>query len=319
MSFASDARGEMVRSAVPDPCCARAELSAALLFSGGISFQGAGRYALSIVSPDAFVVRHYFTLVKRLFETSCEIRTLRSAQLRKHTRYQLVIPQERAMEVLKACGLSDPEALFGIAAVPGGEVLKYACCKKAFLRGAFLLVGAVSNPERSYHLEFAAPNGDLADFVSELMNYFEIPAKIACRKAKFVVYLKGAEAISDALTLLGAHNATMALENVRVKKDVGNRINRQINCDESNLARQIDVAQQQLRDIEWIEREIGLSKLPRSLEEIARARIDNAESSLAALGEMLDPPLGKSGVNSRMRRLREIADRLRAGEDVNGS
>ncbi|NLF28291.1 MAG: DNA-binding protein WhiA [Clostridiales bacterium] len=316
MSFASDARRELAAEAPGESCCARAELAAALLFSGGISFQGAGRYSLQILSPDAFAVRHYFLLVKRLFGLSCQIRTLRTTQLKGLTRYQLVIPQERSTDVLNQCDLLDREALFGIRATPSEDALNYACCRRAFLRGAFLLVGAVSNPEKSYHLEFAAPNAPLAEIVIRSLNYFEISAKTACRKAKFVVYLKGGEQIADALALLGAKNAMMALENVRVKKDVGNRINRQINCDERNLARQLENAEAQIKDIELIEREIGLDKLPRSLREIAQVRREHDDSPLSALGEFLDPPLGKSGVNSRLRRLRDIAERFRAGEEI---
>lgn len=316
MSFASDARGEIVREKTGQPCCARAEIAAALLFGGGIAYHGREQYTLAIVSPDAFVVRHYFVLLKTFFGVAGEIRTVRTAQLRGQTRYQLILPRESSHEILAGCGLLDANALFGVRATPAPEALAYACCRKAFLRGAFLLSGAVSNPERSYHLEFAAPNEELADFVMELMNYFEISAKKACRKAKFVVYLKSGEQIADALTLIGAKNAMMALENVRVKKDVRNRVNRQLNCDERNLARQIENAQQQLADIALIEREIGLDRLPDSLQEMARVRAEHADGSLAALGEFCDPPIGKSGVNSRLRRLREIARRLRSGEEI---
>ncbi len=315
MSFASDARGEMVREKTDQFCCARAELAAALLFGGGISYRGRGKYLLRVTSPDAFVVRHYFVLCKRFFGATGEISTLRTEQLHM-TRYQLLLPQEDSAAILEACGLLDEGALFGLRAVPDDSAIAYACCRKAFLRGAFLLSGTVNNPERGYHLEFAAPSEELAEFVIKLLNYFEIFAKKACRKAKFVVYLKGGEQIADALTLMGAMNATMAMENVRVKKEVRNRINRQMNCDERNLARQIENAQAQIADIALIEREIGLKNLPAPLQEMARVRAEYPDGSLNALGEFCDPPIGKSGVNSRLRRLREIAARLRAGEEM---
>ena len=317
MSFASDARGELTRERVDQPCCARAELAAALLFGGGIAYRGRERYRLRLVSPDAFVARHFFTILKNFFGVTAQISTLRTDQLRGQTRYQLLPPEEDSAAVLDACGLLDAQALFGVRPVPKAEAIPYACCRKAFLRGAFLLAGAVSNPERSYHMEFAAPSEELADFVIMLLNYFEISAKKTCRKAKFVVYLKGGEQIADALTLIGAKNAMMALENVRVKKEVRNRINRQINCDERNLARQVENAQAQLEDIALIQREIGLDRLPASLREMARVRAEHADDSLAALGEFCDPPIGKSGVNSRLRRLREIAASLREGEETN--
>ena len=315
MSFASDARGEMVRERADQVCCARAEVAAALLFGGGIAYRGRGRYLLRVASPDAFVVRHYFLLCKRFFGVTGEIGTLHTDQLNM-TRYQLLLPQEDGLQVLQDCGLFDESALFGLRAAPDDKTLVYACCRKAFLRGAFLLAGTVNNPERSYHLEFAAPSEELAEFVIKLLNYFEISAKKACRKAKFVVYLKDGGQIADALTLMGAMNARMAMENVRVKKEVRNRVNRQMNCDERNLARQIENAQAQIADIALIEREIGLKRLPAPLREMARVRAEHPEGSLSALGEFCKPPIGKSGVNSRLRRLREIAARLRAGEDT---
>ena len=203
MSFASDARGELAREKVDQPCCARAEMAAALLFGGGVAYIGREKYRLRIVSPDAFVARHYFVLLKHFFGVTAGLSTLKTDQLHQ-TRYQVVPPDGASAAILDACGLLDPEALFGVRAVPKEAVLPYACCRKAFLRGAFLLAGAVSDPERSYHMEFAAPSGELADHVIMLLNYFEISAKKTCRKAKFVVYLKGGEQIADALTLIGA-------------------------------------------------------------------------------------------------------------------
>ena len=314
MSFASDARGELAREKVEQPCCARAEVAAALLFGGGVAYIGREKYRLRIASPDAFVARHFFVLLKNFFGITAELSTTKTDQLRQ-TRYQVAPPDEDSAAILEACGLLDAEALFGVRAVPKESALAYACCRKAFLRGAFLLAGAVSDPERAYHLEFAAPSEELADHVIMLLNYFEISAKKTCRKSKFVVYLKGGEQIADALTLIGAKNAMMTLENVRVKKDVRNRINRQLNCDERNMARQIENAQAQLADIELIRRKIGLDRLPASLREMARVRAEHAEDPLAALGEFCDPPIGKSGVNSRLRRLKQIAASLREGEE----
>lgn len=316
MSFASDARAELTRELPDQICCARASLGAALLCSGGISFHGKDRYSLNITATDAFVVRYFFRLLKQFFQVPCQIRTIHTSQLKALTRYQLIVPDECALGLLDACGLLDEQALFGVRTTPHDAILKYACCKKAFLQGAFLLSGAVSNPERSYHLEFAAPNEPVADIVILSLKYFEFSAKKTCRKAKTVVYLKDGEAIADALTLLGAKNAMLAMENVRIKKDVRNQINRQMNCDDSNLERLLRKSEAQLRDIALIDEEIGLSKLSRSLREMARVRVENPDKPLSALGELLDPPLQKSGVNSRLRRLSAIAEKLRTGEDI---
>ncbi len=319
MSFASNTRAELARELCSDPCCARAELAAALLASGGISFRfgrGEMSYALSITTAEAAVVRHYFQLLKRYFRITAQIRTLRSDSLKGLTRYQLVIPDEHAMALLEAAGLHDPEAPFGLRIVPAEELVNYACCKKNFVKSAFMVSGGMSNPEIAYHIEIAAPSEDFADFVIKNLNYYEIAAKKTCRKAKYVVYLKKSEDVSDMLTLMGASQSVLALQNVRVKKDVSNRVNRQFNCDTSNINRTMEAALIQIEDIRYIDREIGLDKLPAQLQEIAEARLNNAEASLSGLGEMLGKPIGKSGVNARLRRISEIARKLRCGENL---
>ena len=162
----------------------------------------------------------------------------------------------------------------------------------------------------------AAPTEALSTFIGRQLGNFEINVKVMNRKTRFVLYLKRAEEISDMLSLLGASRAMMAFENVRVKKEVRNRVNRQLNCDNSNINRAMSAAEAQIRDIRLIDEEIGLEKLPRSLREMAVARANNPEMPLAELGEQMIPPLGKSGVNARLRRIGEIADKLRSGEDL---
>ena len=318
MSFASNTRAELARELCGDKCCARAELAAALLASGGISFRF-GRepgYALSVTTAEAAVVRHYFQLLKRHFQITAQIRTLRSDSLSGMTRYQLVIPEENSRELLEECALYDPDAPFGLRAVPAESLVDYACCKKTFLKSAFMISGGMSNPEIAYHIEIAAPSEDFADYVIKNLNYYEIGAKKACRKAKFVVYLKKSDDVSDMLTLMGASQAVLTLQNVRIKKDVSNRVNRQLNCDNSNINRTMNTALSQIADIRYIDEQLGLDKLPAPLREIAEVRMNNAATSLGGLGEMLEKPLGKSGVNARLRRLSEIADKLRSGENL---
>ena len=318
MSFASNTRAELARELCRDQCCARAELAAALLATGGISFRF-GRepsYALSITTAEAAVVRHYFQLLKRYFKITAQIRTLRSDSLNGMTRYQLVIPEENSLALMQETGLYDPEAPFGLRAAPPESLVDYACCKKMFLKSAFMVSGGMSNPEIAYHIEISAPSEDFADYVIKNLNYYEIGAKKACRKAKFVVYLKKSDDVSDMLTLMGASQAVLELQNVHIKKDVSNRVNRQLNCDTSNINRTMNTALSQIADIRYIDEQLGLDKLPAPLREIAEVRINNAATSLSGLGEMLEKPLGKSGVNARLRKLSEIADKLRSGENL---
>ena len=316
MSFASDTRAEIAREIPAQICCARSEFAAALLAAGGIAFHGKDRYSLALVTEDAPVARHFFALLKRHFGVSCEIRTLRAGNLNARVRYQVIVPDADVRMLLGEMRLLDPAFLFGIRTSPAEELFKYSCCRTAFLRGAFLMCGAVSNPDKEYHLEFASPNEDFAKSVLTMLEYCDISAKNINRKTKNVVYLKSGEQISNALGVLGASNAVLTFENVRVKKDVRNHINRQINCDTSNINRLVQSAEAKLKDIRYIEEQIGLEKLPTGLRAVAEARVNYPDASLAGLGDLLTPPLSKSGVNSRLRKLSEIADKLRRGEDT---
>ena len=318
MSFASNARAEMARDLCNEQCCSRAELAAALLMPGSISYRFGGglKYVLSITTAEAPVVRHYFQLLKRYFNVSGQIRTLRSNSLSGMTRYQLLIDEEASEFLLKETGLYDPEGILGLRQVPAEESVQFACCKKSFVKSAFMVAGGMASPEKEYHIEIGAPSEEFADFVIECLKYYEIPAKKTCRKSKYVVYLKKGDEVSDMLTLMGATQASLALQNVRIKKDVSNKVNRQLNCDNSNINRVMETALKQIEDIRYIDEQIGLEKLPVPLRDIAEARMNNAATSLAGLGEMLDPPIGKSGVNARLRKISDLARRLRSGEDT---
>lgn len=316
MSFASDVRGELARVPLTDACCARSELTAALLCSGGIAWRGRNRYAVTLTAAEAPTVRRFFAVLKQFWGIVGQIRTLSGDALNKQVRYQLAVPDEESLRLLESLELLDRDALFGVRQLPADETTRFACCKKAFARAAFMMCGAVSHPDRGYHIEIAAPTEALAEFIAEQLKYFEINVKSTCRKSKYVLYLKRAEDISDMLSLLGAGSAMLAFENVRVKKEVSNRVNRQMNCDSSNINRAVSAAEEQIRDIRYIDAELGLDRLPRGLREMAFARANNPEMPLAELGDLMEPPLGKSGVNARLRKLREIAGKLRSGEEI---
>ena len=322
MSFASDVRGELARMPMEDACCARSELTAALLCSGGIAWRGRDRYALTLTASEAPTVRRYFAMLKRHWGLIGQIRTLSGDALNNQTRYQLAVSEADAPGLLRSLDLLDENGLFGLRVLPADEIIRFSCCKKSFLRAAFMMCGAVNHPDKGYHIEIAAPSESLAELIISLFGAFDIRARSSMRKAKHVVYLKRAEDISDMLTLLGAAKAMMAFENIRVKKEVSNRINRQLNCDNSNINRVMNAAEAQIRDIRLIDAVMGLEKLPQSLRDMAYTRANNPEMPLAELGELMEPPLGKSGVNARLRRLGAIAQRLRdenqTEEDLDG-
>ena len=316
MSFAAEVREELARVECPGPAAAASELSAALLSSGGISFRGAGRYSISVTSTDGAVIRRYFRMLKRFWAAGAQIRTLQGDAFGGQARYQLVADAGAAVDLLRTLGLYDDGALFGLRDLPESLPSASDVSRRAFLRGAFLMVGTLSNPEKSYHMEFAVPKAPLAECLAGMLRDYGLTSGVAQRRARNVVYLKRSEDICDALTLMGAGAAVLKLEDMRIRKDMHNRVNRQLNCDSSNIERTMRAAEGQLRDIAYLADEVGLEKLPGLLRELAQARADNPDASLVELGEMLDPPLGKSGVRARLRKIGELADKLRGGEDT---
>lgn len=188
-------------------------------------------------------------------------------------------------------------------------LLKNTCCRRAYLRGAFICAGSMSNPKGGYHLEFVLELEKQASQLKEILNGFEVEAKITRRKKYFIVYIKEGAGIVDLLNIMGAHNALLKLENLRVEKEVRNFVNRQVNCEAANINKTITAAARQIEEIVYIKERRGFSMLPDNLRQIAEIRLEYPDASLQELGELLNPPVGKSGVNHRLRKLSEIAKR----------
>ena len=193
-------------------------------------------------------------------------------------------------------------------------VVSSVCCRRAYIRGAFISVGSVNDPEKNYHLEFVLADESAAEQLRYLINSFELDAKVVERKEHYVVYLKEGEQIVNLLNVMEAPLALMDLENVRIVKEMRNDINRKVNCEMANLNKVVGAAVKQVEDIEYIEETIGLSGLPEQLEEIARLRLEYPDKSLKELGSLLSTPVGKSGVNHRLRKISNIAEALREGK-----
>lgn len=190
--------------------------------------------------------------------------------------------------------------------------IKRSCCKRAFLRGAFLCVGSITDPGKGNHLEFVCADKEMADLLIEYMAEFEIFAKTIIRKKHYVVYLKDGEEIVNLLNVMGAHVSLMEFENQRILKEISNSVNRRVNCETANIAKTVNAATKQVEDIILIRDTCGFGGLPQNLREMAQVRIDYPEASLKELGSYLEPPVGKSGVNHRLRRLSELAEKLRS-------
>ena len=311
MAYTADVKSELMQSPVLKDCCAGAELTALLLLSGSISLCGLGRYRLTFGSENAAVVRYFFTQLKRAFALAPEIRAVRSNQRGEHIRYQLQLEGEEAAGLLDRLGLLDPKQLLGIRMRPGRAILSRECCRKAYLRGAFLACGWISQPEKAYHFEFAAPDEEQAKTLQELIARWDVQARISARKSQQIVYVKKSEDVETLLGVLGASSALLTFENVRIMKSLRNDLNRQMICDDFNTDKTVRAAAQQLDDIAVIEKYLGLGKLPASLRQAAEARIASPDATLSQLGELMDPPAAKSAVNKRIRRLGELAQKLR--------
>ena len=191
------------------------------------------------------------------------------------------------------------------------QVIQKTCCKKAFIRGFFLASGSVNDPNKAYHFEIVVHNKEMAEILKETINSFELDAKIVKRKKYYVVYLKEGSMIVDILNIMEAYVSLMDMENVRILKDMRNDINRRVNCETANIKKTVSAAVRQIEDIEYIENTKGLKYLSKQLKELAELRLSEPEANLSELGEMLNPPISKSGVNHRLRKISKIADELR--------
>ena len=204
-------------------------------------------------------------------------------------------------------GIGDPEE-------PVSRILlKNSCCQRAFLRGAFLSVGSMSDPSKGYHLEFDCTDEAKADQLQEVIGHFDIESKRILRKKYHVVYLKEGAGIVDLLNVCEAPVSLMNLENLRILKEMRNSVNRRVNCETANIAKTVNAAAKQVEDIEYIRAHYGLQNLSQGLREMAEIRLENQDLPLKELGECFSPPIGKSGVNHRLRKLSELADKLRSG------
>ncbi len=310
MTYALQAKNELARRELGRACCQRAELAAFIRLGGNIQLSGK-RLALNVVTSNPAVARRIFTLFKQLFSLSSEILVRRKIRLRKNNVYLVRVAEpHKVREALAKLGLMKDGVL---SRDIRAEDYNSKCCRRSYLRGAFLAAGSVSNPENSYHLEIFSDYQEQAEHLASLLGSFGLKAKITTRKNGFLVYLKESEQIIEFLNIIGAHSALLNFENIRIIKGIRNSINRLVNFETANVNKTVEAALRQAESIRLIEENAGINSLPEPLRELAELRLNNPEASLQELGEMMDPPLGKSGVNHRMRKLEKIARQYRKG------
>ena len=314
MSFSSQIKEEVSRQTAPARHCQIAEIAAILSLCGRIQISGDDHYSIKIHTENVTVARKCFTLLKKTFNIVTDISIRRNAHLGKNRIYSVAVKQhDDALRILKATKLLADDGEIGENLnVVGNVVVQNPCCRRAFLRGAFLASGSISDPEKAYHFEIVCAAEPKARQIQSIMATFNIEAKIVVRKKYYVVYIKEGNQIVDMLNVMEAHLSLMELENIRIVKEMRSNVNRQVNCETANINKTVSAAMKQIADIEYIRDTVGFDSLTPGLAEIARVRLEKPDATLKELGEVLDPPVGKSGVNHRLRKLCETAEQLRA-------
>ncbi len=311
MSFSGKVREELAGNISPARHCQIAELAAFIGLCGTVVSGRSGRRVIKIHLENFPVARKVFTLIEKTFNIRTDILVRRNIA-KQSVSYAIVVKRhEDVFRILQATkmtgGHTDADGIHPFSSL----VIRQTCCKRAFLRGAYQASGSMSDPKKSYHFEIVCSLQEAAEKIREVIRSFGLDAKIVRRKKSYVVYLKEGSQIVDILNIMEAHAALMELENVRILKEMRNSVNRKVNCETANINKTVSASVKQIEDITYLRDTVGFDRMPANLVEAAAVRLENPDATLKELGEMLDPPVGKSGINHRLRRLSEMADKVR--------
>lgn len=308
MSYSSEVKNELARLEGQKPCCEKAELLGVLRLSGALVLRGKN-IGIHFSTENAALARRVLQVLKSNYPVQTEVVITRSRRLKKNNRYQVeVIPDSNVAKALQELQI-----------LPSGEderqnLLRKACCRKAFLRGVFMAGGSVSRPAGDYHLEIVTENEELARLIVKIMHGFSLSARMTDRKNNYIVYLKDGDHITDFLSLIGAHQALLEFENVRIVKDMRNQVNRRVNCETANLNKVIRASVLQVACIRYLQEHGRYDLLPEKLKEAAELRLRYPDISLNELVEYTEGTVGKSGLNHRLKKIRQIA--VNEGMDI---
>lgn len=312
MSFASEMKNELTRIDV-DSCCKKSELSALVKMSGELSVLD-DVWTIEIQTENAAIARRIFSIIRTVYKVEIDLVVRKKMKLKKNNVYICRVKKD-VKQILEDISILDGTELSD--EIPE-RVKSRECCTRSYLRGAFLSGGSVNNPETStYHLEIYTLHETHAANLTDLVNRFELNAKYIGRKRGYITYLKEAEKIAEFLSLIGGYQALLKFEDTRILRDMRNSVNRLVNCETANMNKTIGAAVRQVENINYIDEVLGLEELPIKLREIAELRVAHQEVTLKELGEMVGSGvISKSGVNHRLKKLDQIADKLRSGEEV---
>ena len=311
MSFSGMVKEELSRQIGTARHCRIAELAALIGFCGRLEHFPQGE-KLKLQTENETVARKCFTLLQKTFNIEKEISVRENSHLKRVKVYVLEISDpEEIREILQATKLIADSKFCDTLILQDMLVVQQSCCKRAYIRGAFLASGSISDPEKGYHFEIVYPDERKAQQLQTIIRSFSVDAKIVQRKKSYVVYVKEGAQIVDMLAVMEANVALMDLENIRILKEMRNSVNRKVNCETANINKTVNAAVKQMEDIKLIQQVMGFEQLSDGLEQIAELRMQYPEATLKELGMMLSPQVGKSGVNHRLRKLSALADELR--------
>ena len=297
MSFSSDVKNELLKQDCNARHCQLAELSAIFEFCGTFVQKKHEKSIIFFNCENDLVGQKTFTLLKKAFNIYSCVDEKEDLWTSEESSQKIFIEGENALKIYDA--------------VSSHLVTQKTCCKRAYLRGAYLCGGSVSDPGKSYHLEIVCKEKSLASKIKTILNSFDVDAKITMRKEHYIVYIKDSSQIVETLNIVGSPVALMEFENTIILKEMRNSINRRNNCDTANITKTVSAAVRQIEDIKLVMNHPEYKNLPASVKEMAEIRLEYPEASLKELGEYANPPLGKSGVNHRLRKLSELAEKYR--------
>jgi cell division protein WhiA len=307
MSFAAQTKKELTLMEA-EACCEKAELSALIRMNGSVQLSNQ-RIILDISTENAAIARRIYSLLKKTYQVHIELLVRKKMRLKKNNVYMVRIPT-RVQDILS--DLKIVSEGFQFTTGIDKSVVRGNCCKRSYLRGAFLAGGSVNNPEgSSYHLEISSMYEEHCHALVELANRFHLNARCIERKKGFVFYIKEGQKIIEFLSIIGAHQALLRFEDIRIMKDMRNSVNRIVNCETANLNKTIGASLRQIENIRLLQREVGLESLPDKLREVAEIRLQYPDVNLNEIGDMLKGNVSKSGVNHRLRKIDELAEKLR--------
>ena len=295
MTFSGKIKDELERVSGMPRHCQLAEMAAIYDFCGKHPMDEDGKMVIS--SENELAVRKYFTLLRKTFNMYKDYSVDSPVYIKKGSYYTLEIDNREEAERVRSAIRVTTDSM-------------RSCCRRAYIRGAFLAAGSVSNPEKSYHLEIVCQDERQALFLAELLESFEINAKTIIRKKYHVLYVKDGTKIVETLNVMGAHIALMDFENMRILKEMRNSVNRKVNCETANIGKTVSAAQRQIEDIKQLMNTDAYRSLAPALRQMADLRVTYPEATLKELGELSTPTLGKSGVNHRLRKLSKMAEEL---------